>query len=106
MGAIVKRFDLHLHMRIGILPVFFCLPITILYCKLRTAVQAAEAHHALILHPDRFFVLHLYRLNRAFLRTQSAADTAVLSMQIRRFPDVYVVQWLCDQADHSGGHAR
>ena len=85
---------------------FFCLPITILDRKLRTAVQAAKAHYALILHPDRLFILYFYRLNRAFLRAQSAADTAFLYMQVRRLPNMYVVQRLCDQIDDSGGHAR
>ena len=68
-----NKRDLHLYIRIGILPVFLC-AVAVPDRKLRAAVQAAEAHDAFFLDPDRAPALHLNCLHGAFLCAQPAPD--------------------------------
>ena len=56
--------------------------LAVLNGKLRAAVQASEAHYALVLDPNRLSIPHLDCLNGAFLCARSAADAGVLHMKM------------------------
>lgn len=62
--------------------------------ELRTAVQAAQAHGAFLLAPDRPPLPHLDGLHGAVRRTSAAADAALLQAEVGRLPDRSVVEGL------------
>ena len=79
----------YLHIGVGVLPVLLR-PSAVLDGEFRAAVQAAEAHDALIAHPDGPPVPHLDGLHGAFPGAQPAADAAVLHMEMLRAPHPFV----------------
>ena len=52
--------------------------------KFGAMVQAGKAHDALLFDPDRLFILKLDGRDRAVSGTQTAADAAVLHMEVMR----------------------
>ena len=76
--------------------------------ELRTAVQAAQAHGALLLDPDRPPLPHLDGLYGAVRRTSAAADAALLQAEVGRLPDRSVVEGLREplreKRGGTGGH--
>ena len=53
------------------------LAVPIIYGMFRATVKTAQTHGAVLLHPNRLFVLHFNRLNRAFLSAKCAADAGI-----------------------------
>ena len=67
-------------------------PSAILDCKAGAAVQAAQAHDALILDPDRLFIPHFNGLHRALLDAESAANAAILHMKMGGSPYMVIIK--------------
>ena len=63
---------------------------TVLYRRLGAQVQAAHAHGALLLIPDRFAVVHLDNLLWTYLFAYPAFHTSVVQMEVLRHPVLIV----------------
>ena len=68
----------------------------ILNGKLRTAMQTAKAHHALVLNPDRSLVLYFNGLHGTFSGAQTTPDTSILYAEMSCAPYLAVIDWLCN----------
>ena len=90
-----SEYLLNFYIQIGILPMFSRL-ISTLYSKLWASMKAAQAHYALLLHPDRLVFLHLNRLYRAFSCTQSASNTIFIHRKPACKSCFPVINWLCN----------
>ena len=53
------------------------LAVPIIYGMFRATVKTAQTHGAVLLHPNRLFVLHFNSLNRAFLSAKCATNAGV-----------------------------